>query len=244
MSMMRTVFNIYEQLQSTGQMCRCVLPFVRVVLTVLFAAWVVHFPLAGNGIVPVTEKVISGAEQKYGPKARLRLQAWNRLVMENRHKTESEKLRAVNHFFNQIRYVSDYSHWGQRDYWATPVEMLASNGADCEDFAIAKYFTLVALRVKRNKLKIMYVKATSYNPINRSHMVLTYYARPGAVPLVLDNLIPEIKPATERRDLTPVYAFNGQGLWLAKTRSLGRVSSGPKNIRPWRELRARMGREY
>ncbi len=174
----------------------------------------------------------------------MRLQAWNRLIEKNRHKSEKEKLQAVNQFFNLIRYVSDRSHWGVNDYWATPIEMLASNGADCEDFAIAKYFTLVALRVKQSKLKIMYVKASSYNPINRSHMVLTYYERPGVIPLVLDNLISEIKPATERRDLTPVYAFNAQGLWLAKVRSLGRVSGGAGKIRPWRELKARMGQEY
>ena len=241
---MRTLTHIYGQLERIGSYGRCFLPYCRTALLVLLSIWVVYLPLAGNGLVPVSEKVISRAEKKYGSRARLRLQAWNRLVESNRHKTEKEKLQAVNQFFNLIRYVSDHSHWGVKDYWATPIEMLASNGADCEDFAIAKYFTLVALRVKQSKLKIMYVKASSYNPINRSHMVLTYYDRPGAIPLVLDNLIPDIKPSTQRRDLTPVYAFNAQGLWLAKVRSLGRVSGGAGRIRLWREMKARMGREY
>ena len=219
-------------------------PFIRVLLLFLLFAIAARLPFADDINLSVSEPMLAKAEKKYGATSRQRLVAWTRLMAENRDKAEAQKLKIVNEFFNRVRYVSDLQHWGVVDYWATPVEMLASNGADCEDFAIAKYFTLVALGVKVDKLKITYVKATSYNPINQSHMVLTYYSTPSAVPLVLDNLINEIKPATQRRDLTPVYAFNGEGLWLAKVRSLGRVSSGPGNIRPWRELRARMGKEF
>lgn len=201
-------------------------------------------PVAADVLAPLSEKVVSGAERKFGPGARKRLLEWSRLIDENRNRPEMEKLRLVNDFFNRIPYVSDGQHWKVADYWATPVETLASNGADCEDFAIGKYFTLIALGVGIDRLKITYVKASSYNPINRSHMVLTYYATPNSVPLVLDNLIAEIRPATQRRDLTPVYAFNGDGLWLTRERNLGRVSGGPGNIRFWRQLRARMGKEY
>lgn len=203
-----------------------------------------HDLVAADVLAPLSEKVVAGAERKYGQDARTRLLEWSRLIVDNRDKPEIQKLRLVNDFFNRIPYVSDSQHWKVDDYWATPVETLASNGADCEDFAIGKYFTLLALGVNINKLKITYVKASSYNPINRSHMVLTYYASPRAVPLVLDNLVAEIKPATQRRDLTPVYAFNGDGLWLTREKGLGRVSSGPGNIRFWRELSARMGREF
>jgi len=192
-----------------------------------------RIPVAADILPPLTERILSGAESKYGPGARVRLQAWSRLIAENRAKPEMQKLQIVNDFFNRIPYVSDMQHWGKTDYWATPVETLASNGADCEDFAIAKYFTLLALNVRIDKLKITYVKASSYNPINQSHMVLTYYSAPNAVPLVLDNLIPEIRTATQRRDLTPVYAFNGAGLWLARQSTLGRVAGGTPNIRIW-----------
>lgn len=165
-------------------------------------------------------------------------------MAENTTKSEPDKLLVVNAFFNQIRWISDPDHWGKTDYWATPTEMLASNGGDCEDFAIAKYFTLLAIGVNIDKLKITYVKARNPNPINQAHMVLTYYQRPESVPLVLDNLIADIKSASERPDLTPVYAFNGDGLWLAKERSLGRVASGPGNITLWREMNSRMGKEF
>jgi hypothetical protein len=75
-------------------------------------------------------------------------------------------------------------------------------------------------------------------------MVLTYYATPGAMPLVLDNLNPEIKPADKRPDLTPVYSFNGEGLWLAKERGTGKSVAGGNKIGLWRDMLARMGKEF
>ncbi len=200
--------------------------------------------VAQEGAVQLSERALAGAARKHGPTARLRLTAWLKVMADHGAKSEAEKLQIVNAFFNQIPWVSDPNHWGRNDYWATPTEMLATNGGDCEDFAIAKYFTLLALGVNIDRLKITYVKARDPNPINQAHMVLTYYQKPDAVPLVLDNLIPEIKSANDRPDLTPVYAFNGDGLWLAKERSLGRVAAGPGNISMWRDMNARLGKEF
>ncbi len=196
------------------------------------------FLSAADVLPDFTEKYISAAEKKYGTNAKKRIQAWAKLISDNRQKTEKEKLRLVNDFFNKTPYLSDQKHWKKKDYWATPAEMLATNAADCEDYAIAKYFTLVALGVDSNKLKITYVKA-----ITEAHMVLTYYEKPNSVPLVLDNMIPHIKSANQRPDLKPVYAFNGDGMWLVKSNKLGRVG-GASNIRFWREMKNRMGKEF
>ncbi len=219
---------------------------LKIASALLVAALALQFtlPYAQDLAIQISEKALVGAARKYGPSARLRLTAWVRLMAENGGKPEPDKLQIVNAFFNQIPWVSDPEHWAKPDYWATPPEMLASNGGDCEDFSIGKYFTLLALGVAMDKLKITYVKARDPNPINQAHMVLTYYLKPDAIPLVLDNLIPEIKPATERSDLTPIYAFNGDGLWLAKERSLGRVASGPGNISMWRDMNSRLGKEF
>lgn len=219
---------------------------LKIASALLVAALALQFtlPYAQDLAIQISEKALVGAARKYGPSARLRLTAWVKLMTENGSKPEPDKLQIVNAFFNQIPWVSDPEHWGKPDYWSTPPEMLASNGGDCEDFSIAKYFTLLALGVAMDKLKITYVKARDPNPINQAHMVLTYYLKPDAIPLVLDNLIPEIKPATERSDLTPIYAFNGDGLWLAKERSLGRVASGPGNISMWRDMNSRLGKEF
>ena len=191
---------------------------------------------------PLTDAYINSAATKYGISAKRRLQEWDKLIKQNQSKSEPEKLRLVNDFFNRIRYVSDLEHWGVEDFWATPAELLASNGGDCEDYAIAKYFTLVAMHVDPNKLKITYVKARVNNKMI-AHMVLTYYTQPNAVPLVLDSLNKQIRPATQRPDLTPVYAFNGDGLWIVKSRTENRVGGSGK-IRFWNEMKSRMGKEF
>jgi len=69
--------------------------------------------------------------------------AWQQMLGSARGLTEMRQLEVVNDFFNrQIPFVEDIVHWRQHDYWATPMETLTSNGGDCEDLAIAKYFTL------------------------------------------------------------------------------------------------------
>lgn len=217
---------------------RTQLTVVLVVLAVVAQALV-----AATAVIELSEAVIASAERKYGREARSRLDSWLKLIAAGKKKSEDEKLRIVNDFFNQVPFASDIDHWNMPDYWATPVELLASNGGDCEDYAIGKYFTLLALGMDINKLRITYVKAPQApNPADQAHMVLTYYARPDAVPLVLDNLVPDIRSAGERRDLTPVYSFNGEGLWLAKERGSGRVG-GSEKISLWSQLNARMGKE-
>lgn len=217
----------------------------RTPLTIAFVvlALAVQALVAATDVIELSEAVIASAERKYGHEARLRLESWLKLIAANKKKSEDEKLRIVNDFFNQVPFASDIDHWGVADYWATPVELLASNGGDCEDYAIGKYFTLLALGMDINKLRITYVKAPQApNPADQAHMVLTYYSRPDAIPLVLDNLVPDIRSASVRKDLTPVYSFNGEGLWLAKERGSGRVG-GSEKISLWTQLNARMGKE-
>src|SRR5690606_26911116 len=97
--------------------------------------------------------------------------------------------------------------WRQADYWATPLETLAKRAGDCEDFVIAKYFSLINIGVAPEKLRLIYVRARvggMGSSQSIAHMVLGYYATPHADPLVLDNLVGTIAPASQRRDLSPV----------------------------------------
>lgn len=235
------------RLQSFWRIGRGCLAAVCVLLAV---CWSAPWPFLAASDLPriqFTPHMLDVAEKKHGPLARQRLEAWQKVAWSSRERPEIEKLRQVNDFFNRIPFVSDAEHWGVNDYWATPTEMLMTNGGDCEDYAIAKYFTLLMLGVPMEKLKITYVKARNpqWTPPSQAHMVLTYYADNKAIPLVLDNLIPEIRPASQRSDLTPVYAFNGAGLWLAQQRGLGKtVEGGSNNIGFWRDLIARMGKEF
>lgn len=111
-------------------------------------------------------------------------------------------------------------------------------GGDCEDFSIAKYFTLLQLGIPEDKMRITMVKATS---VNQYHMVLAYYETPSAVPLVLDNLDHEIKPATKRKDLLPVYSFNGKQLWLNKEQGRGVLAGSSTRLEKWNDLNHRLG---
>ena len=185
----------------------------------------------------IPESTLIDIRNKYGDKAVDRVKTWKKLIDSNQDKGENEKLELVNSFINELEFVNDMTHWGKSDYWATPIETLASNGGDCEDFAIAKYFTLRALNVPEEHLRLTYVKSLT---LNQAHMVLTYTNSPGTVPLVLDNLIHTIEPATQRTDLMPVYSFNAEGLWLAKQKGIGQYLGAPERVNLWQELLHRM----
>ena len=185
-------------------------------------------------------RILGNAESRYGNlgAARQRIQAWEALIKSGTELTEQDKLSEVNRFFNrQIRFVDDSRLWGVNDYWATPIEMLVKGAGDCEDYSIAKYFTLRRLGIPSDKLRITYVKALNYN---QAHMVLTYYASPTAEPLVLDNLINDIRPASQRKDLLPVYAFNAEGLYLAGSNTR---KSDTKKLSRWQDILKKMRAE-
>ena len=168
------------------------------------------------------------------------LKEWQDLIQNNKSTTDRDKLEKVNQFFNQMEFLNDLDHWGEEDYWATPVEFIICQGGDCEDFSIAKYFTLDAMGVPEEKLSITYVKSLKYNA---HHMVLTYYSRLGAEPLILDNNVDIVKPASERSDLIPIYSFNGTSLWLAEQRGRGKLAGSSYRLKRWRDLLERMPEE-
>ncbi|MCG8613469.1 MAG: transglutaminase-like cysteine peptidase [Pseudomonadales bacterium] len=176
-------------------------------------------------------------EEKFGSDARLRLVDWQKLANTNKALPELEQVSLVNDFFNQRVFISDIKHWGREDYWATPVEMLITNAGDCEDYSIAKYFTLKDMGISEEKMRITYVKALT---LNQAHMVLAYYPTPDADPLILDNLNKQIKPASARTDLAPVYSFNGEGLWLSRLRGQGKRIGNADKLDRWMDVNKRL----
>jgi predicted transglutaminase-like cysteine proteinase len=186
----------------------------------------------------ITEQFLAQIEEKYNRFARERVANWQALIENSQTLSELEKLEVVNTFFNSnVLFINDINLWQQEDYWATPVEMLAIGAGDCEDYSIAKYFTLKEIGIPEEKLRITYVKATE---IGQAHMVLTYFETKRSIPLVLDNLKIDIQPATERTDLVPVYSFNGAGLWLAKSRGGGKRVGESSRLSLWQDLEKRM----
>jgi len=183
------------------------------------------------------------AAQRYGQRAQSSIVELQTLLQKLASASETDKISDINTFFNsRIRnFDSDTNIWGQSDYWATPLESLGKESGDCEDYTIAKYIFLRQLGIPDEKLKLTYVKAQIGGPhskISQAHMVLTYYAAPNAEPLVLDNLISDIRPASRRPDLTPVFSFNSEGLWVGNaTASKGNPTA---HLSRWRDLLARV----
>lgn len=179
---------------------------------------------------------------RFGLPASQTFKGWQKMLTESNHLAEKEKLRRVNSFFNnQLQFNDDIEIWGTSDYWATPIESLGKGQGDCEDFSIAKYFSLMELGVPISRLRLVYVKAKQEGPsgpVQQAHMVLAYYPTPSAEPLVLDNLKPEILPASKRDDLTPIFSFNSDGLW----HGTGNQAS-KSNLSRWQDLLQRARNE-
>lgn len=196
-------------------------------------------PRAERGFTTaVSPRLVAAYEQRFGAGTAVRLRTWKQYAakLKDGPRAEAELLGEVNRFLNRVRFVDDPVHWREPDYWATPAESVGSNGADCEDFSIAKYFLLRELGVPVGRLRMTYVKAVK---LNQAHMVLAYYPRPDAEPLVLDNLEDAVRPASQRPDLIPVYSFNDEEVWIE---ARGR-SGSPRQIRNWTLLLERLDRE-
>lgn len=161
------------------------------------------FLLYGESFVP--QSVIDAVDKKYGRFAKARFEALQKMLDSLDGKDIDKQLLEVNNFFNKVGYGSDSKIFGVSDYWATPFEFLARDKGDCEDYVIAKYFALRHLGVPSDKLYFSYVRVDGYDD---AHMVLTYFESKNAAPLVLDNINKRILPASERKDLKPVYNFN------------------------------------
>ncbi len=193
------------------------------------------------GEIDFSPGLLRYAAKQWGDLAPMRLFDWQQQVRKLQAGTASARdeqyfLQQVNSFWNKTPYLEDQAHWASPDYWATPVETKGSNGGDCEDYVFGKYFTLKELGIPVRKLRITYVKATD---TKEPHMVLAYYPQPEADPLILDNLIGAILPASKRTDLQPVYSFNHDDSWMSQ----GIVKRQPSELRLWRELLDKMVKE-
>lgn len=186
------------------------------------------------------------AVKRYGEQGGNAIRDWQSALVDVKPKGEMDKLRFINAFINgRVSFVDDKAVWGQVDYWATPLESLSRAQGDCEDYVIGKYFSLRELGLPVAKLRFTYVRARMGGPsstIMQAHMVLAYYPTPDAEPLILDNLISEIRPASRRPDLSPVFSFNSEGVWQVGGQPDG-TAGGASGLTRWRDLMTRMQTE-
>ena len=184
---------------------------------------------------------------RFGPARIPLLRDWHEMLAGSKSLGEKDKLKKVNDFINRrIAFDDDMWVWSQSDYWATPLETIGQGRGDCEDFAIIKYFSLRDAGVPLAKLRLVYVKARLNGPGGpylQAHMVLAYYATPNAEPLVLDNFVPVIKPASQRGDLQPIFSFNSEAIWNGVAGNAAQGYGGTVQLSRWQDLLQRARNE-
>ncbi|MCT7637646.1 transglutaminase-like cysteine peptidase [Aliarcobacter butzleri] len=134
-----------------------------------------------------------------------RLAKYEEVKSKARNLDINKKLTQINLFINGSLAEFDNASMGIDDYWMTPKEFFIKGHGDCEDYVIAKYFTLLELGVKKENLYPAIVKVQGSASL---HLVLLYVEDKNKSPLVLDNLSFKILPFSKRTDLTPIAAFN------------------------------------
>lgn len=171
--------------------------------------------------------------------------AWQSIMTSSGELKPDDKTKRINDSSNRsITWHEDQKVWGVADYWATPFETIAKKAGDCEDFAIIKYFSLINLGIPVNQLRLVYVKAKNGNGTSSgelAHMVLAYYPSPDSEPLILDNMLSDIRPAGRRPDLVPVFSFNGEGVYSGVAG--GGEASGIERLSKWQDLLQRAKNE-
>lgn len=221
--------------------CRSAWSVAALISTVLFIL------LSSSAIAAISfDRLYNLAGQQYGARAQQTISELQLLFSQLQESTEQEKLKKINEFVNQkIRIFNDDIHiWGKSDYWATPLESFGREAGDCEDYSIAKYLLLRELGIPNDKLRLTYVRAQIGGPSSRifqAHMVLSYYAVPNAEPLILDNMISDVRIASRRTDLKPIFGFNSEGLWVGNSSSSRGDSSA--HLSRWRDLLERAKNE-
>lgn len=127
---------------------------------------------------------------------------WRQMLATAQAKNDMDKLKTVNRFFNQWPYRLDRDVYGAADHWATPEEFMTHSG-DCEDFGIAKYFTLRQLGLPAAQLRLVVVRDRIRGI---GHAVLAVYLEDTVY--ILDNLTDQVLPHTRYRHYLPQYSVN------------------------------------
>ncbi len=108
--------------------------------------------------------------------------------------------RAVN---MSIKPASDWVQYGYADYWASPLQTLASEAGDCEDYAIVKYVALRELGIEAEDLRFVIVRDDKRQA---DHAVVA--VRDEQQWLILDNRTMMILNAEDARNYRPLLALD------------------------------------
>ncbi len=121
-----------------------------------------------------------------------------------------DKIYAINNYVNSFPYIRDEKSSEVRDSWATPLEFF-SRGGDCEEFAIAKYFSLIFVGFQKESLRIVVVKDVL---LNVYHAVLAVKINNRII--IMDNQIKNPTNHIVIKHYMPLYSINEDAWWHHK----------------------------
>jgi predicted transglutaminase-like cysteine proteinase len=149
---------------------------------------------------------------------------WRAMMQLARSLDQRARVELVNEFFNRFSYRSDAEQYGVSDHWATPVEFMARGAGDCEDYAIAKYFSLKLLGFSDQDMRVV----AGFDRVARiGHAVLTVDL--DGTRYVLDNRSNELFPES-RYDFQPILSMNEAGVWCDMRQPRARAARTLTNL--------------
>lgn len=139
---------------------------------------------------------------------------WQKMLDNLKDKSLEEQLDTVNDWSNAHPYIIDQLNWGINDYWETPFEFMEVSG-DCEDYAISKYYSLRALGIPADRMRIIILQDLNLGGI--IHAVLGVYDDDNNI-IILDNQSKQIIPALKIYHYRPIYGVNEDYWWTYQPR--------------------------
>lgn len=124
--------------------------------------------------------------------------------------SQEQEIAAVNDYINRsITYAEDSQVWGVNDYWTSPTEVLSKGYGDCEDYAIAKYYSLKMLGISEDKMRVVVLNDERKNVL---HAILVVDNDQGTN-YVLDNQNERVMMDTQIAYYKPIYSINEHNWW-------------------------------
>lgn len=135
------------------------------------------------------------------------MQRWKAMLQEVAEETRERQLNFVNRYMNTHRYIVDPINWGVTEYWAIPHEFLKKFG-DCEDYAIAKYLSLLALGWSADDMRIVVLQDLNLR-VMHAVLIVNFQGKN----MLLDNQITLVIDSKKVHHYRPVYSLNEKGWW-------------------------------
>lgn len=132
---------------------------------------------------------------------------WKSFLGTLRGADPETQIEAVNRYMNDVPYITDKKNYGRDDYWATVSEFL-ERGGDCEDYALAKYHSLIQLGFQPNRLRLVILYDENKH-INHAVLAVSYQGSWK----ILDNQSQTVRNDDEISYYKPIYAISRNNWW-------------------------------